>query len=206
MKNIINKLMVLGCLMFTCISMTGCVWDGEGDIGQMSAPGSGDRPTVEGTEDEIFSYNLGYDDGLDSLGEELPDEEFYKKLDERIDQYPDRLLYDVYIDGHCQAGRDNGRNWILGDEKQPIETEVLFKTCTYELSADWIDLQIKEQAAPYILETNLNYYVPELGTVTCEFAYTVGSDIVCNVYGDDRQRLGEAIYNIETQEITHTCK
>ncbi len=206
MKKVINKLMVLGCLMFTCISMTGCVWDGEGDIGQMAAPGSGDRPVVEGTEDEIFSYNLGYDDGLDSLGEELPDEEFYKKLDERIDQYPDRLLYDVYIDGHCQAGRDNGRNWILGDEKQPIETEVLFKTCTYELRADWIDLETKEQAAPYILETNLNYLVPELGTVTCEFAYTSGSDIVCNVYGKDRQRLGEGFYNLVTHELSHTCK
>lgn len=205
MKKVINKLMVLGCLMFTCISMTGCVWDGEGDIGQMAAPESDDRPVVNGNEDEVFSYNLGYDDGLDSLGEKLPDEEFYKKLDERIDQYPDRLLYDMYIDGHCQAGRDNGRNWIYADEKQPLETEILYKTSIYELITDWVEPQYKQPAAEYVIEFNFKYKYPEMENITCEYSYTNYSEIVCDVYYGDRQYFGEASFDQESAKIVDRC-
>lgn len=190
MKKVLSRMMIMVCLVVTCISVTGC-WDG--DIEEEDTV-----VEIEGTEDQLFSYDLGYDFASKNVTKTILLEELYVELDKMIAEYPDRLDYDFYLRGAAQACEDIGRHTTINNVEVSSYVYYSYTVAKYQIHCDWIDYDTKYNAVAYMLSVIINTEYPDLGAVKCEFAYREYDKVGCEVYNFKKQLIGMAYYNMET--------
>lgn len=191
MKKLLRRMMVIGCLVVTCMSVTGC-WNGDEGFEE-----------VTGTENEELSFNEGVDFGKKTADKNCSDEDVFNALDRTIKEHPGRICYDLYLRGYVEACIKNGRTFKIEGNEQSGGTYFLYLYSKYQMRCDEIDDVTKHMSASTIVDLTIKNMVPEFEYEYCGFSHQKNDLLVYDLRDENREVVGKGYYDLNTHKVSY---